>query len=276
MKLVSSLFSGSPLEDDEEIEETVEQEDEGMIEQLLDTEIKKETTLINKQPSMQQSPFGRPWGNTGGSESGTSPWQRSSNNQRSDSPWSTPSKGTWATGGRTNDWNWRSGGNNERYELPRNKKVIFCDLLDCVLETYAGTSTQGLTPRDIYDLRPRFDVWEKLGALNPDLILVILPSRHIPVTNGRESWVSMLNYYTNCLSSFLKLPSNRCQALAFAGVRYDKAELLSHAMIGFDPAELLYVGVYSGMLGQSNADIEAARKAGIDYVDVEELVKNYF
>lgn len=165
---------------------------------------------------------------------------------------------------------------NQKEEINRNKKVVICDFLDCVAESLSSNGVPGLLPRDMYDLKPRFEVWSKLCAFNPEGVAVLVPINLIPTTNGyRENWLLTIDYFCASLCSYLRLPFGSCSAITYdPGV--SKTETLECVVntLGMDKGDLVNIGIYSGINGQSNCDIEAATRVGVDYVDLVRLINN--
>ena len=257
----------------DDFDDSTTEEDEGIIESILD----KQHNEQEERKEMISTPF---------SDSGsTSPWGNSSGNNGSNSPWSQQNSGssiwqqrpTW--GSSTPNWGNSFGSNvsgNQKQEIPRTKKIIFCDFLDCLVETYQSNGLPGLKPRDIYDLKPRFNVWEKLAAFNPQRIFAIIPPNTLSTTNGSDGWSIALTYYCCCLSAFLNIPFVNCQILAQSEIGQPKQYAILQAMQinGISRVDSVYVGIYSGISGQSDKDISAARACEIDYIDLNTLLNS--
>ena len=135
-------------------------------------------------------------------------------------------------------------------------------------------------PRDIYDLKPRFEVWQKLAAFNPKQVYAMIPVNLIPNTNGDEAWVKTLEYFCCCLSAFLQLPPGSCRILAQTLIGQPKQDLMASILhsggIITNLKDAIYVGIYSGLAGQSNKDMVAAEACGIDYLDLGMLLNNMY
>jgi len=267
-------------DDDDDISEDVD-EDEGELETALDENNEDKEKQIRNNTMTTGSAFGQPstspsggFGSpssspfTPGFGSGSpSPWQ-----QRTNPP-------VW--GGSSSGSIWGSNGSNSQKEpINRDKKVIFCDFLDCIVETYDSQGRPGFLPRDIYDLKPRFEVWQKLAAFNPKQVYAMIPVNLIPNTNGDEAWVKTLEYFCCCLSAFLQLPPGSCRILAQTLIGQPKQDLMASILhsggIITNLKEAIYVGIYSGLAGQSNKDMVAAEACGIDYLDLGMLLNNMY
>lgn len=261
---------------DEEIDEGFDDsptdEDEGIIASLEDEKHQEETT----RKEMISTPFAdsgsSPWG-SGGSSTPSSPWSQ----QNSGSSIWQQSKPSW--GSSSPSWGGSFGstsGGNQKEQIPRTKRVIFCDFLDCLVETYQSNGMPGLRPRDIYDLKPRFNVWEKIAAFNPERIFAMIPPNAINTINGNDGWSVALMYWCRCLSAFLNIPYMNCQILSqtIIGQPKESAILQTIEQCRIPKNDIVYVGIYSGVAGQSDKDINAARVSGIDYIDLNTLLNS--
>jgi hypothetical protein len=257
----SSGFDDSPTE-----------EDEGIIETLEDEKHKTE------RKEMISTPFSDPgssaWGNSGQNQP-NSPW---SSQQNSGSPIWQQSRPSW--GSSSPSWGSSFGGSgtvgNQKEQIPRQKKVIFCDFLDCMMETYQSNGLPGLRPRGLYDLKPRFNVWEKLMAFNPQKIFALIPPNTINTINGSSGWDVTLAYWCCALSDFLGIPFTNCQVLSQSQVGQPKELAILQAIQQYSipKTDIVYVGIYSGVSGQSDKDKNAARVCEIDYIDLNTLLNS--
>lgn len=268
-------------EEEEEIPEFDSDEDEGKIETDLDKlsqqkeekEDKKEMT-----PSAFGQPSTAPASGNGGPGFGTgpapfstpsfggtgSPWQ-----QRQNSPWGQSGGSIWGGG---------SNNNAQKEQINRNKQILFCDFLDCVVETWDSQGRPGYLPRDIYDLKPRFEVWQKIAAFNPRQVYMMIPVNLIPNTAGDEGWIKTLEYFCCALCAYLRLAPGSCRILAQTLIGQPKEDLMM-SILNSGPIkkeDVLYIGIYSGLAGQSNQDQVAAIKCGIDYLDLGMLLNNMY
>lgn len=274
---------GSPPDDDpdndgdsevDEISDEAVEEDEGKAEAIID-KIEEEKKVVTAptfgggnstpQPS---TPWGTPSFGSGGTTS--SPFGGSS------TPWGGNNKPSiWGTPGGGSTWGGQN--NSQKEQINREKKVIFCDFLDCVVETLDSQGRPGYLPRDIYDLKPRFEVWSKIQAFNPEIVYSLIPINLIPNTNGAEGWIKTLEYFCCSLSAFLRVPYTNCKILAQTAIGQPKEELINSILSqGVNRRDAIYVGIYSGLAGQSNRDLLAAERCQIDYVDLGVLLNNMY
>jgi len=261
--------------DVDEINDDTADEDEGKTEAIIDR-IEEEKKVVTTptfgggsstpQPS---TPWGTPSFGSGGTTSSpfggsSNPWGSSNNKP---SIWGTPGGGT----------TWGGQNNNQKEQINREKKIIFCDFLDCIVETLDSQGRPGYLPRDIYDLKPRFEVWSKIQAFNPEIVYSLIPINLIPNTNGAEGWIKTLEYFCCSLSAFLRVPYTNCKILAQTAIGQPKEELINSILSqGINRNDAIYIGIYSGLAGQSNRDLLAAQRCHIDYVDLGVLLNNMY
>lgn len=273
-----------------------EEEKEDRIEQLLNQQNNKK---MQTSGAFNNSGGGS-WGNNNGTTTNSSPWGNNNNgvNNNTGSSWnssswqrttSTPWGGNNNGGGTSTPWGnsgsgWNSSGNsnngNGKQELDRAKKVIFCDILDCLVETFQSNGRPGLLPRGIYDIRLRFEVWDKLGMFSPERIYAMVPRCLLNSSNGSDSWRVMLEYIICSLSEYLRLPYVNCQVLTQTTIGQPKEEMIESVLSGgrfkIPKESVVQIGIESGLYGQNNRDKIAAEKCGIDYIDLGQLMTIYW
>ena len=258
---------------DEIGDEEVSDEDEGKVESEID-KIEEEKKVITGptfggggNQSQPSSPWSAPSFGSGGNN--PSPFGGSS------SPWGGGSKPSIWNSGTT--WGGSQNNNNQKEQINREKKVIFCDFLDCIVETWDSQGRPGYLPRDIYDLKARFEVWAKIQAFNPDMVYSLIPINLIPNTNGAEGWIKTLEYFCCSLSAYLRVPYSNCKILAQTKIGQPKEELIESILSqGVSRNDAIYIGIYSGLAGQSNRDQLAAQRCSIDYIDLGILLNNMY
>lgn len=266
------------VDSDEDFDEEPTDEDEGIIETKLDEEYKKKSEPRKEMISTPFSDSGSGvWGNNSGNQNSNNPWSQQQNSgssiwQQSRPIWGSGSSPSWGSSFGGSGVN----GGNQKQEIPRQKKVVFCDFLDCMMETYQSQGQPGLKPRGIYDLKPRFNVWEKLAAFNPERIFAMIPPNTLSTINGSDGWQVTLAYWCCCLSDFLGIPYTNCQILSQTIIGQPKEYAIIQALQthGILRPDAVYVGIYSGVCGQSDKDILAARKSEIDYIDLNTLLNS--
>lgn len=289
-------------DDDEDYVDDSGDEDTEELENYLDNKDREETEkkkqLNNKFGGnfMQSTPFGQTFGNTQNNPS-SSPWSTpgtvgsgwgntggSSWGQPNNNPWG---QRTWGQSVPANNWGQTTGstwGNAsssfKKESIDRTKKVIFCDFLDCLIETYQSNNRPGLIPRGIYDVRLKFEVWDKLRCFNAERIYIITPKFNLTSNNGLDCWTVLVNYVTCSLSDYLRVPYQNCQVLTQGVLGQPKKDVINYIISSPDHrikrSDVLFIGLNSGFAGQSNIDCEAAEQLKIDYIDLSQLMSMYF
>ena len=272
-------------DDDEDLDDYDEDIDEDGEEEAIENYLDNNQSKNN---STMTTPFGNtttPWGSnpsqtpTWGSNSNntSSPWNNNNNSpgfwgNNSNNPWQKPN---WGSGG----WNNSSGGSNwnigEKKSIDRNKRIIFCDILDCLIETYQSNGKPGLLPRGIYDIKFRFDVWDKLACFNPEKIFAMVP-RSLLNSSNEVSWKALLEYVVCSLSEYLRAPYHVCQVLLQTEIGQPKENMMMQVLDDLDKNKIIQIGVNSGLYGQNNRDQVAANICGIDYIDLSTFMNSYF
>lgn len=272
-------------DDDEDLDDYDEDIDEDGEEEAIENYLDNNQSKNN---STMTTPFGNtttPWGSnpsqtpTWGSNSNntSNPWSNNNNNSpgfwgnNSNNPWQKPN---WGSGG----WNNSSGSNwniGEKKSIDRNKRIIFCDILDCLVETYQSNGKPGLLPRGIYDIKFRFDVWDKLACFNPEKIFAMVP-RSLLNSSNEVSWKALLEYVVCSLSEYLRAPYHVCQVLLQTEIGQPKENMMMQVLDDLDKNKIIQIGVNSGLYGQNNRDQVAANICGIDYIDLSTFMNSYF
>ncbi len=288
-ELLPPDYTGHPEDDcpeDDIIEET---DEDARIEQLLNEqslEEKKQQMSNNNSTPFTSSPSFSPSFASGGNRgNNTAPWEKQQQQ-------STPSWGSsWGSGssfGGSNPW-----GNNNQTQQNRNvgnntnsptintktKSIIICDAMDCLVETYESNGKPGYLPRAIFDLKPKFDVWEKLASFNPEKIFIIFPPDQLVPSLGEKSASKVaMEYIVLCVSTYLRIPRSECTVLQQKNQYTPKNKFLASIVqgIGRNKEDFVYIGVNSGRYGLSNRDLAAAREVGIDYIDIFNLLDGYY
>lgn len=284
-----AVKSTSPVEDeveDEEIDQDVDLEEEELndIASALDKEDLEVKAVSNQEKENERiamatpsSPFGAPISTSPfGAPSQTSPWGSQGGN--TSSPWgsgssfSRPQTPSWGT----SPWQTPGTSIGQKSSIDRKKKYIFCDFIDGAVEAYGANGKPGLRPRDIYDLRPRFEVWDKLAAFNPERVFFVIPASLVPESaNGINAWNVTLSYFCCSISSYLRIPYENCQIIKQSHLGQRKDEVLRAVLErGISKEDSVVIGIYSGGPSLSNVDREAAEACGIDYVDLNNLLNS--
>ena len=186
--------------------------------------------------------------------------------------------------------------------IPRRKKIIFCDLIDVLIESESAVReniTQGylsgsnnfkrtgIMPRGLYDIRLKTEVWGKLSAFGADYVFCVTNQ---PEKSEEElrTWKVMTDYVMYALADYLSLPHQNCKCLTKIG--FDRssedvkpgAGLLKKALQTLPPdykykrGDLVVIGMNSGYQNQPDIDKRMAKRVKIDYIDVTDLLTLYY
>lgn len=264
-------------EDDIRLEKLLDEQEElnKQLERALAEDDDEEEFYEERRTPMSSSPFGS------SPSPARAPWE---NNTSPSSPWAPkPTTPTWGGGGWTgggSSWGSSTEKKDEPAKLTGNigqdvrKRVVICDVLDCLYESWESQGKPNILPRGIFDLKPKFDVWDKIGSFAPRRIYIIFPPNElIPSFGNIESSAITLEYVAHSLSTYLRIPRSECKVLHQKRLGTPKERVLLGAIHDWKKKEeMVYVGVHTGRWGLSAADIEASHGCGIDYIDVYNLL----
>ncbi len=245
--------------------------------------------------------------------------QNSESNQSAKAPWERNNSFGQSAFRPTSPWgsnfNWGQNSNQSRgfqnqqrpeynqsgeKKIPRNKRIIFVDLLDILIESESAVSESsrnsftpnnnyrrlGIMPRGLYDVRLKLEVFSKISALSPDYVFCI--TNQGKMDKEREnSWKVMVKFVMYALADYLRLPSENCRCLTKIGFsRKDpsvgpRIELMKRALgtlpkdYVYDRRDILVIGANSGYANQSNVDLEMANKVKVGYIDIQDLLTQF-
>lgn len=315
------LKSVSPSEDDDD-DFDVDDVDDILDEKEADNAAKNSTAAPPNPPSSpHQSPFGTPVNN-----GTTSPWSTNTGNNTwrptftpaggNNGQTTFPGNNTWNNGSTWNNgqqqnqfgntWNnggyrpsWSPTGNNgstwgntstgSKQSLPRQKKIIMCDLLDNVIEPLSSQGRTGIQPQGIYDMRIKFEVLDRFRAINPEYLFILTNQNFTPGTAGEKVFRAMVDYLVLAIAEYMRIPYENVRCFVKTG--YDIRDPYVKPNVGlmqtalkcipdlkerYKKEDILVCGSASGLAGQGNRDIEMAKRFGVDYIDIQELLSYYF
>ena len=261
-------LSGDDDDDDGDLVSDEELEHDKIVEELEENKSKMSFGSGFGSPSSKPT-WGTSWGDQGNKQENTG-WWGSSNPQQQNNGW-------WGSGsGGNNGWGTPKTGNQNDKPINRDKKVIFIDFFDGLMETYQSNGQAGFLPRAVYDLKPRFEVWTKIAAFNPSYVFGIVQKEFLNDINGIEGWSMVLEGWCCCLSSFLRKQYGCAQILLSTSIYQPKDWVISNALANLKKEDCIYIGLQSGLYNQSNQDLVTAQKCGIDYVDLNQLLNNMY
>lgn len=271
-------YTDHPRDDDEDIFVEDIDEDDVKLEKLLEEQDQLNEKLDNNMSN--SNPFssgGSTWGGGGGNRK--APWEKEE-----------PQK-TWSPGGGGSFWSGGSGWGNSKAAaeekpsqttIPRNtkKRAVICDLLDCLYESWDSGGRPNIIPRAMFDLKPKFDVWDKLASFAPERVYVIFPAAELLPSLGDISCrQATVDYITRCLSTYFRLDWRRGICFLHQMQKWTaKEKSLAGAIKDWknNKDEVVYVGTHSGRWGLSSRDLDAAHTCGIDYIDMYNLLEGKY
>ena len=161
-------------------------------------------------------------------------------------------------------------------------KVLFADLDGTLIDTISGDTF----PKGIWDMRVRFDVLDAIKELNPKYIFIVTNQGGIEAGHVDEwGFISKCNYLRYIIKEYcggnMNVSFNYCKTNDKNDPRrkpnIGMLEEFYHDYIeGFDfnKKDALMIGDASGKEGQfSDSDKKTAENFGIDYIDVEDFIK---
>lgn len=163
-------------------------------------------------------------------------------------------------------------------------KVLFADLDGTLIETVSGDTF----PKGIWDMRIRFDVLDAIKKLKPLCVLIVTNQGGIEkgFVNRRnfefkmEYIIRSIKEYVGCYTEYSYCESNentnhyRKPNIGMLESLLRKCQ--KHLFRSGNPTkdDCLMIGDASGKEGQfSDSDKKTAENFGIDYMDVEDFVK---
>ena len=318
----------SPSEDDDD-DFDVDDVEDILDEKEADDAAKKSTsTAPPNPPSPHQNPFGTPvnntspWSQTGNTGNNTwrpaftpagsnpgqttfpgntwnngSSWNSGQSQQNQfGSTWNNNGGSTWNNGGYRPSWTptggttWGSNtSTNGKQSLPRQKKIIMCDLLDNIIEPLSSQGRPGVSPQGIYDMRIKFEVLDRFRAINPEFLFILTNQNFTPGTAGEKVFKAMVDYLVLAIAEYMRIPYENVKCFVKTG--YDIRDPYVKPNVGlmqvalksipdlkekYKKEDILVCGSASGLAGQGNRDIEMAKRFGVDYIDIQELLSYYF
>lgn len=163
-------------------------------------------------------------------------------------------------------------------------KVLFADLDGTLIDTISGDTF----PKGIWDMRIRFDVLDAIKKLKPLCVLIVTNQGGIEsgFVNRRdfefkmEYIVRSIKEYVGCYTEYSYCESNdkanhyRKPNIGMLESMLRKCQLRLFRPDNLTKDDCLMIGDASGKEGQfSDSDKKTAENFGIDYMDVEDFVK---
>lgn len=265
-------------DDEESLEiERLLDEQNNLVEEL-DTRLEIEDERDKKrEEAMSNSPF--PSSNPSWNQGKTAPWDQK---QSQSSSWGSSGSPFGSSG---SSWQGNSSWNSKPQTPtppvantvvgPTSKRVVICDVLDCLYESWESMGKPNILPRGIFDLKPKFDVWDRIASFNPQRLYIIFPAAELVPGLGSDRMALQitLDYISQSVSTYIRIPRDNCVVLQQMRQFLPKETTLNCAVKDWKNKEdLVYIGIHSGRWGLSSRDIEAAKNIGISYIDLYNLI----
>lgn len=273
-----------PIEDDDDDDDDI---DEGLDWTKEDDEVKSETQknmaqqfngVFQGSSPWGQPAFGQPAAPTWGTTQQYSPWGQPK--PQPFSPWT----GGWSPAGTAATAPAPTTG--QQYVIPRGKRVVFTDLLDVLIGSIDGQGKLGVPPRGTYDVFLRRDIIERLRVISPQYLYILTNQGLQEGTESLERFLRMTKWVTACISEILGLPLENVKCILSTsidptdprvkpGTGLIEVALKELKPLGIVESDCIVIGSRSGFQYQSNLDAVMASKAGIDYLDSQQLINLY-
>lgn len=166
----------------------------------------------------------------------------------------------------------------------KNYKVIFADLDGTLIDTISGETF----PKGIWDMRIKFDVLDKIKEIKPLALIIVTNQGGIEsgFVNKRnfefkmEYLVRAIREYSHLVVEYSYCSSNdkeyyyRKPNIGMLKNMWHKIQTVWFRYCNITYDDALMIGDASGKEGQfSDNDKKCAENFGIDYIDVDDFIK---
>lgn len=265
--------------DDDDLDDVDEGAEENYIEQVErgQEQFNKEILTRNNNYNMSD----QPWKSFSSSGENKAPWEKpqpQANNFGS-------SWGTSRWGNNSNSWSgngFSSFSQQPQQQIDysvnsKSKTILVVNALDCIVESYDSNGKPGIMPRSIFDLKPKFDVWERIASFNSTYIYILFPANGIiPSINDPEVVEVASRYLSLCIESYLRIPRHHCTIVKESPGTNKLNNIILLLGPNMKTDDILYLGVRSGRFGLSSEDKDAAASVNIDYMDLYNLLSGRY
>lgn len=269
------------LEDLDDDEDDLDDIDEGAEENYIE-QVERGQERFNREILTSNNNYNmsdQPWKSFSSSNENKAPWEKSQP-QPTNNFGSSWGNSRWGN----NSSSWGSGFNslNQQQSVDysinsKTKTILVVNALDCIVESYDSNGKPGIIPRSIFDLKPRFDVWDRISSFNPSFVYMLFPANGIvPSIDDPEVVEVASRYLSLCVESYLRIPRHHCTIVkeSLGTNKLNNIILLLGPNMKTD--DILYLGVRSGRYGLSSEDKDAAALVSIDYMDLYNLLSGRY
>lgn len=161
--------------------------------------------------------------------------------------------------------------------------ILFADLDGTLIDTISGSTF----PKGIWDMSPKLYVWDKIKELQPECVCIV--SNQGGIEKGfvdEENFKKKAEYIIRSMTEYTGVRTiiHYCRSNdPKDDLRKPNTGMLTNSIhrsvrfMGIDDnkAGMLMIGDASGKEGQfSDSDLKTAQNFGIDYLDVNDFVRN--
>ena len=229
-----------------------------------------------------QQPSSPGWGTSSSSSPKKSPWEKDEPKKWAPTSGLGSTGSLWSGGNRT--WESKSNpspppGQGSQERPKERKKAVIVDLLDCLYESWDSGGKPNIIPRAMFDLKPKFEAWDKVASFAPEKVYVIFPADEILPSLGDQMCIrATIEYIQRCLGTYFRLDAKRGICFLRQMKKWTGKERVIRSVVNDwkTVKEIVYVGTNSGRWGLSSRDIDAAHHEGIDYIDLYNLLANKY
>lgn len=162
----------------------------------------------------------------------------------------------------------------------KTKSILFTDLDGTLIETISGEDH----PKGVWDVKIKFDVWDKIKEQFPNLTHIFIVTNQGGIETGKtnpEHFRSKLEWIGDCMDEYwnssVSIDGRACPSHndndSFRKPNTGMFKSLCEQYNMNDKTQMIMLGDASGKEGNfSDGDRKAAENFGIDYIDVTELL----
>lgn len=157
----------------------------------------------------------------------------------------------------------------------KNYNYIFADLDGTLINTITGKTF----PEGIWDMKINFTVLDRIKELNPQRLFIV--SNQGGIEKGfvdKEMFSKKISYLIGCIYEYTGITTDACYCSSNdpnSANRKPNPGMVNGFIYEYNipRGEALMIGDASGKTKQfSDSDLQCAKRANIDYIDVDDLI----